>query len=149
MGVILKVYLASSWKNKEYVDKTAAIFRKHGHEVDNFSDPSGGRYVFSWTELDPRILSNLNAKTFLNDVRTQKAFQEDKNRIEWADIVLMIMPCGRSSHLELGYAKGIGKRTIIYYPTGYTFGEFETMYGFADMITDSIYDVLYDMVIRN
>ena len=145
----MKIYLASSWKNKEYVDKTAAILRKYGHEVDNFSDSTSGRYVFSWTELDPKILLNLNSKTFLDDKRAQKAFQEDKSMIEWADLVLMIMPCGRSSHLELGYAKGIGKKTIIYYPNGYKFGEFETMYGFADMITDSIYDVLYNIITRN
>jgi len=34
----LKIYLASSWKNKEYVDRTATTLRKYGHEVDNFSE---------------------------------------------------------------------------------------------------------------
>lgn len=140
----MKIYLASSWKNKEIVDFIASELRGQGHEVDNFSDSSNGRFVFDWRELK---LNNINAKTFLNDKRTQRAFQEDKKMIEWADAIVMIMPCGRSSHLEMGYAIGKGKRSIIYYPHGFVPGEFETMYGFADLITDSLTDVLFELLI--
>ncbi|MHB8118656.1 MAG: hypothetical protein ACYDHX_08025 [Methanothrix sp.] len=144
----MKVYLASSWKNKAEVDRVAEELRRFGLEVDNFSDPSSGRFVFSWKDLPAEILENLNAKTFLRDGRTQKAFQEDKDGIDWADVVLMIMPCGRSSHLELGYAKGKGKKAIIYYPNDYILGEFETMYGFADLVTNSLNDIIYQLTVE-
>jgi len=140
-----KIYLASSWKNKKAVDRVAKELSNLGYEVDNFTDPSNGRFVFSWTELPQEILQNLNAKTFLKDWRTQKAFKQDKEKIDWADAVVMIMPCGRSSHLELGYAAGKGKKTIIYYPNGFINGEFETMYGFADVITSCIEDVWMEL----
>ena len=42
-----------------------------------------------------------------------KGFSTDMEGLDWADAVVMVMPCGRSSHLELGYAVGKNKRTII------------------------------------
>ena len=59
-----------------------------------------------------------------------KAFQEDRKMIDWADAVILILPSGRSSHLEAGYAVGRGKKLFIL--GGFERGEFETMYGFAD-----------------
>ena len=41
-----------------------------------------------------------------------------------------VMPCGRSSHLEGGYAKGKGKLLFLY--GEFKKGEFDAMYGFAD-----------------
>jgi hypothetical protein len=40
------------------------------------------------------------------------------------------MPCGRSSHLEGGYAKGQGKRLFLW--GDFAKGEFDVMYGLAD-----------------
>jgi len=141
----MKIYLASSWKNKKTVDHVAKELSNLGHEVDNFTDPFSGKFVFSWTELPQEILQDLNANTFLKDWRTQKAFEQDKEKIDRADAVVMIMPCGRSSHLELGYAAGKGKKTIIYYPGGFVKGEFETMYGFANVVTSCIEDIQMEL----
>ena len=33
--------------------------------------------------------------------------------MRWADVGLLVLPCGRSAHLELGWMAGAGKRTII------------------------------------
>jgi nucleoside 2-deoxyribosyltransferase len=137
----MKIYLASSWKNDELVrdwaKKLASV--PHNHQVDAFCDPATGRYVFHFSEIgDP---SNLDAMNFLGDERSRKAFEEDKKWIDWSDVVILILPAGKSSHLEAGYAKGRGKKLIIwqaYFPKG----EFDVMYGFADLITESVADVL-------
>ena len=42
----------------------------------------------------------------------------------------MIHPCGKSAHLEAGYAKGSGK--LLYMWGSFPKGEFDVMYGFAD-----------------
>jgi hypothetical protein len=34
------------------------------------------------------------------------------NALRDCDVCVMVLPCGRSAHLELGYAVGAGKRTI-------------------------------------
>ena len=33
--------------------------------------------------------------------------------MKWADTGVLLLPCGRSAHLELGWMAGAGKRTII------------------------------------
>lgn len=135
----MKIYLASSWKNEILVKEWADLLRQEGHKVDAFCDQSTGRYVFHYSEIgDPSALDALN---FLQDHRTQKAFKEDKAHIDWADVCLLILPAGKSSHLEAGYAKGSGKHLIIWQEE-YPKGEFDVMYGFADLVTDSIYHIL-------
>ena len=135
----MKLYLASSWKNETLVKEWMNILIKNGHVVDVFCDSSSGRYVFHFSEIgDP---SELDAINFLDDPRTRKAFKEDKKWIDWADVCLLILPAGKSSHLEAGYAKGSGKILIIWQEE-YPKGEFDVMYGFADLVTDSVFAVL-------
>jgi hypothetical protein len=124
----MKIYIASSWKMEETVKKVATILCSWGHKVDCFCDESTGRYVFSFTEIKNH--KELNAINFLKDKRARKAFKEDKKWIDWCDTLVMLLPCGNSSHLEAGYAKGQGKKLYIVgdFPVGY----FDVMYGFAD-----------------
>ena len=44
----------------------------------------------------------------------------------------MVLPCGKSAHLELGYAVGKGKRTVIFMPEEPE--RWDVMYNFADQI---------------
>lgn len=126
----MKIYLATSWKNEVIIKELAALLREYGHEVDCFADASKGRYVFHFSEIGPA--HTLDAIQFLNDPRSRKAFLEDKKHIDWADLVIMVLPCGRSSHLEAGYAKGQGKS--LYILGEFPPGEFDVMYGFADKL---------------
>jgi hypothetical protein len=134
----MRIYMASSWKNIDGVRMWAHLLRKFGHTVDDFTDESNGRYVFYFKDLPD--YENLNAITLLKRKQAQKAFAEDKSYIEWADVVFLLLPCGRSAHLEAGYAKGLGKKLIVFqeeFPTG----EFDVMYGFADLITSKYAEV--------
>lgn len=36
----------------------------------------------------------------------------DRDALHWCDTCVLVLPCGRSAHLEAGYAAGQGKRTI-------------------------------------
>ncbi|MDD3414845.1 MAG: hypothetical protein PHY47_12695 [Lachnospiraceae bacterium] len=129
----MKIYIASSWKNGDDVKVIADYLRGNGHEVDCFADESTGRFVFHYSEIDS--FENLDAINFLYDERSKKAFTEDKKWIDWSDCVLLVLPAGKSAHLEAGYAVGKGKHLIIYQPV-FPKGEFDVMYGFADLITD-------------
>jgi len=136
-----KIYIASSWKNELKVRTLAETLREQGFEVDDFTDPSKGRYVFKWSEIEEGGLK-LDALTFLKDKRTQRAFREDKGKIEWSDVLILLIPAGNSSHLEMGYAAGLGKKTIIFAPDGFPQGHFDTMYGFADLLTSDIAELV-------
>ena len=128
----MKIYVASSWKNKDLCLSLAAWLRSEGHEVDCFCDPSTGRYSFHWSELVEKEddLAAFDQFKFMADPRTRRAFDEDKKWLDWAEAVVLLLPSGRSAHLEGGYAKGQGKR--LYILGDFRPGEYEVMYGFAD-----------------
>ena len=131
----MKIYLASSWKNSEDVISLQHLLETAGHEVDAFCNMKGGRYVFSFKELGD--ISGLNNINIRNSSKVDKAFKEDKKWLDWCDCCIMLLPCGKSAHLEAGYAKGQGKKLIIYNHDGFENGEVDVMYGFANLITDS------------
>lgn len=131
----MKIYLASSWKNADQVKQIKEVFESKGHKVDAFCDTSSGRFVFSFNQLPD--VSTHNAISVMDFPVVQKAFMEDKKWIDWADAIVLILPAGNSAHLEAGYAKGSGKKLVIYRPS-FPRGEFDVMYGFADLITDSL-----------
>lgn len=128
----MKIYIASSWKNQKRVLMLAERLEQEGFEVDAFCRATDKRFAFHWSEFvdDEVELLKYDAISFINDLKVQRAFREDKSWLDWADTVVMLMPCGKSSHLEAGYAVGQGKRLFIYgfFPKG----EFDVMYGFAD-----------------
>jgi len=128
----MKIYIASSWKNQKAVLALAEYLERYGFEVDAFCRSSDTRYAFHWSELvdNEDDLANYDAVEMLADPRTKRAFKEDRKWLDWSDCVIMLMPCGRSSHLEAGYAKGQGKLLYIY--GDFPKGEFDVMYGFAD-----------------
>lgn len=129
----MKIYVASSWKNEKLVKSIAAYLRDQDFEVDDFTDNTRDRFVFHYSELGK--LEELDAVTFLEDERSKRAFEEDKKWIDWSDAVVLILPAGRSAHLEAGYAKGKGKLLIILSVGAFPKGEFDVMYGFADLLT--------------
>lgn len=49
-----------------------------------------------------------------NNPRCAQGFMSDIHAMQWADTCVMLLPSGRSAHLELGWMAGRGKRTIIY-----------------------------------
>ena len=137
----MKIYIASSWKNAKKVFVLAYFLRELGYEVDAFCDSHNGRYVFHWKEISTNK-NKFNAKTFLKYPQAKKAFEEDKKWLDWCECLILLLPAGRSAHREAGYIKGQGKKLIIYHPAGFPDGEFDVMYGFADLVTISLDRIL-------
>jgi hypothetical protein len=132
-----RIYIASSWKNKERVRELAAKLRGVGHEVFDFTDPENrvagidkfsfdAKQFAEWSGKDPNAVDWLD---FLTWKPSKRAFKVDKSGLDWADTVVLLLPSGRSSHLEAGYGVGQGKELFIF---GHLpVGEFDAMYGFA------------------
>lgn len=124
----MKIYIASSWKNAKEVRELSEMLQQCGFEVYDFTDE---RKHFSF---NLNALANASEIEYIDFLRTipesKKAFIVDKNGLDWADTVIMLLPCGRSSHLEFGYGVGKGKNCFIY--GDLPLGEYECMYHFAD-----------------
>ena len=48
------------------------------------------------------------------------AFQRDLDALWWANACVLVMPCGRSAHLEAGWCIGKSKPTLFYWPDDVT-----------------------------
>ena len=128
---MIKIYIASSWKNSTRVIELADKLEKEGFEVDAFCRTSSIRHAFHWSDMvdNKSDLKKYDAIEMLNKDIVIKAFEQDKKWLDWANIIIMLMPCGRSSHMEGGYGVGSGKRLYMY--GEFNKGEFDVMYGFA------------------
>ena len=127
-----RVYVATSWHNRGQPPVVAAL-RDLGHLVYDFRRPRPADAGFHWSDVDPDHAGwtlRHYAATVRADSRCQKGFAVDRAALDWCDTCLLLLPCGRSAHLEAGYAKGQGKRLLIWLDDR----EFrpELMYLFAD-----------------
>lgn len=116
-----RIYLASSWRNPYYFDVLAKL-RAAGHEVYDFRNPAPGNKGFAWRDCGGQAAeegpgSGANTiPSYLEAIRSERAtegFRFDKNALDWCDTCVLALPCGRSAHLELGYAAGQGKDTFV------------------------------------
>jgi hypothetical protein len=110
----MRIYVASSWRNL-YQPTVVTELRQQGYEVYDFRSPAPGDDGFSWSEIDPDWQSWTSAqyREALQHPLAQVGFAQDKLALQMADITVLVLPCGRSSHLELGYAAGVGQRTAV------------------------------------
>ena len=53
------------------------------------------------------------ADSFADFERKLKAIEKDMAALRSADATVLVLPCGRSAHLELGWAAGSGQRTVV------------------------------------
>lgn len=109
-----KIYVASSWRNIAQPGVVAA-FRAMGHEVYDFKNPTEGDKGFHWSEIDDgwKEWDSERYIKALDHPIAQKGFDSDFNAMKWADTFVLVQPCGRSAHLELGWACGQGKDTVM------------------------------------
>ena len=110
-----RVYVASSWRNPNQPDVVRQI-RMAGHSVYDFRNPPNGVPGFAWSEIDPEPQS-WSARRYRDLLTTHpiaaRGFVSDLRGMQWADTCVLVLPCGRSAHLEAGWFCGQGKRCII------------------------------------
>jgi hypothetical protein len=110
----MRIYVASSWRNI-YQPTIVKALRGEGYDVYDFRNPSPGDDGFSWSEIDPAWQSWTPAqyREALQHPLAQVGFAQDKLALQTADVTVLVLPCGRSAHLELGYAAGMGQKTAV------------------------------------
>ncbi len=130
------IYVASSWRNEERHQAVVRELRDWGADVYDFREPAHGAHGFGWRELNSHWQEWTPAEFIkaLEHPIARDGFRIDMNALKAADIVVLVMPCGRSAHLELGFAVGAEKPTAILI----TEGEPELMYSMVDCITTEV-----------
>ena len=133
-----RIYVASSWRNPLQPD-VVAVLKRDGHEVYDFRHPAEGDEGFAWEKLGGRPRQKWDAGYFANVVLDHpvaaRGFELDMKALIAASAVVLVLPCGRSAHLELGYAVGMRKLTIVYVPS---LDEPELMYRMCDYVETTL-----------
>lgn len=137
-----RIYLASSWRNAQQPAVVDAL-RRAGHDVYDFRNPpySTG---FKWSDIGLELPCTAEdyRKALLSHPRAAQGFMADFAAMRWADTGVLLLPCGRSAHLELGWMAGAGKRTFIVTQDG---EEPELMALLADQICVRVGELLREL----
>lgn len=143
------VYVASSWRNP-LQPIVCATLAAAGIDHYDFRNPPGSS-GFSWREVKsstagagiPGKGSDWEAVDeylrMVSHPRALEGFAEDFAAMQRADAFVLVLPCGKSAHLELGWAVGAGKRTAILLEDPC---EPELMYRMVDHLSPSLVDLL-------
>jgi hypothetical protein len=101
----LKIYAASSWRNKRYPAVVAAM-RTAGFDVYDFRKVNDG-FHWSCTMLHEYI------EQLQNDPQVAAAFERDHAALDQCAVCVLIEPCGKSACLEAMFASAAGKPVIV------------------------------------
>lgn len=110
-----RIYVASSWRN-EHQPHVVAKLREFGHHVYDFRNPPHIGRGFSWSEINEgwqKWTARSYREMLLTSPIAARGFMADLRGMQWADVCVLVLPCGRSAHLEAGWFCGAGKRCII------------------------------------
>lgn len=137
-----RIYLASSWRN-EHQPWLVELLRHHGHEVYDFRNPPHST-GFKWSDVGLSLPCRAEdyRHALLTHPRAAQSFNADFSAMRWADTGVLVLPSGRSAHLELGWMAGAGKRTLILTQDG---EEPELMALLADKICISVDELLGEL----
>lgn len=145
------IYVASSWRN---LMQQATVFtlKAAGFDVYDFRNPPNNT-GFKWDQIGLRHSKPLGVNDTTTDLsntadylqaikhpRAVEGFKSDMDALTSADITVLVLPCGKSAHLELGWAVGAGKRTCVYAPEDTMTPEL--MYLMTDHIAPTMMDLL-------
>jgi hypothetical protein len=142
------IYVASSWRNpwQEGVVKTLEAAGMPCYDFKNPKLPTSNRKMspFRWADItmDRDFNGGVSVDAYLAGMKNSLArdgLRSDYSAMRQADTMVLVLPCNRSAHLELGWAVGMGKRTAILLEDPM---EPELMYGLVDYLAPSLHDLL-------
>jgi nucleoside 2-deoxyribosyltransferase len=105
-------FISSKWRNKEKVEELTKKLRNLGCEVISFLEYPINKEV---VKEDPEeAMRKWEAMTdWEKNDRVKQIAEIDKESINKADTLILLLPAGISSHLEAGFARGLGKECIL------------------------------------
>lgn len=132
-----RLYVIGSLRNPN-IPNIGRQLRAAGFEVFDDWHAAGPRADDHWREYEEsRGRTYIEA---LDGAAASNVFRFDKANLDKADAVVMVLPAGKSAHLELGYVIGTGK-------PGYILQDpddcrWDVMYRFATKVCDCVEDLV-------
>lgn len=145
-----RVYVASSWRN-DMQPAVVQTLRAAGIDCYDFKHPAPDNEGFHWSDVmpaytrvgpgSPEQLAHVNEYVAaLQHPITVDGFDRDFDAMWDCDACVLVLPCGRSAHLELGWFVGQHKRTAILLDGPMVTPEL--MYKMVDYVATNMMDLL-------
>lgn len=123
------VYIIGSLRNPE-IPKVGAKLRAQGFEVFDDWYAAGPEADDHWKAYE--VARGRTFKQALQGRAARNVFRFDKANLDRADLAVLVLPAGKSGHLELGYFIGTGKPGFIL--TEPNSDRWDVMYAFANEV---------------
>ena len=110
------IFIASSWKSKEYVRRLAEAVREMGYSAYDFTDPDCRENPEIPSDKFPEDFDPMKETywSYLNKFpEWGLAVEEDKGNIDKCKMLVLILPCGKDATADWAYAKGRGIPNVI------------------------------------
>lgn len=124
----MKVYIAGSLANKLIPTITEQV-QEWDHDAFSEWFTPGPDADVNWRDYELALGNNYRQALRLPSA--QNTYQFDKKHIDLSDIMVVVLPCGKSAHLEAGYFVGKGKPVLMYFPDASDPERWDVMYNFV------------------
>lgn len=131
------VYIVGSLRNPLIPQVAQSIREKCNVEVFDDWYSAGPEADDKWREYE--IAKGNTYWDALEGYAAKNVFRFDKTHLDRATHVVLVLPAGRSGHLELGYAAGQQKQTAVLFDADYD--RWDVMYQFAKVRTQSLLEI--------
>lgn len=129
----MKVYLIGSLRQAR-VPQVAAVLRTHGFDAFDDWHAAGPEADDSWQAYEKA--RGRAYRQALAGAHARHVFSFDRHHLETSDAVVLVLPAGKSAHLELGWALGRGTPGFILLDGDPD--RFDVMYQFAADVCESV-----------
>lgn len=134
------VYLIGSLRNPR-IQEYARLLRSKGFDVFDDWHAAGPEADDKWQEYEQE--RGRSYSDALAGYHAQHVFEFDRFHLDRADIGVLVLPAGKSGHLELGYLIGRGKPGFVLLDG--ESGRFDVMYRFAKKACHSITELIEEL----
>ena len=105
-------FIACRWRNRDNVLDLAGKLRAQGKSVYTCFD---NEQSLADKEKDPEIaMQEFEAiQDWESNENVKKIFEADMNALRNSEALILLLPAGKSAHIEAGAAYGTGKKCIL------------------------------------
>ena len=111
----MNVYVIGSLRDPN-IPKVSELIRRDGHDVFDDWYAAGPEADDYWQRYEQA--KGVHYKDALKGKAARNVFDFDHRHLDAADAAVLVLPCGKSGHLELGWMLGKGKLGFVLFPDG-------------------------------
>lgn len=143
-----KVYIIGSLRNPVIPEVSETLRKETEYEVFDDWYAAGPEADDFWKSYE--VNRGHSYSEALDGYAAKHVFDFDKHHLDTSSAAILVLPAGRSGHLELGYMAGKGARTYILLDKGYVDeGRYDVMYRFANIVTLDLQEIIKDLKENN